>query len=230
MPTLAALATVPGREASLRACLASLRPQVDELRVICHDVETPPACVTEFADRWLCQPDARGSAAKLHWSREWTGLYLGCDDDWVYPPDYANTMQRWVQRWRGKALVVGHGRVMNFRAQTFMDVAMFAPPRSKTDGRWLNYPGCCALAFDTQLDVPDAVPGKNLEEVHLAVWAQRNRVPIWLVPHSADWLAYQLDKRAPTIWAEEKAAHFANRNAVIQPYSAEHTWRVFRVA
>lgn len=225
---LAALATVPGRETALAACLASLRPQVDELRVICHDMTEPPACVRDFADAFICEPDVRGSAAKLHWSREWNGIYLGCDDDFVYPADYAQTMCGWVEKWNGRALVVGHGRELKKRAGGFLDVNHASAPRWKTCGRWLNYPGCCAMAFDTSLGVPDRVPGKNLEEAHLAVWAQQHRVPIWLVPHSNDWLKYQLRAGAPTIWNDESAVKFTNRNAVLRPQSAGPGWRLYR--
>lgn len=228
MPILAALATIPGRGEALGACLRSLRPQVDELRVICHDMEEAPEVVRELADSWICEPDVRGSAAKLHWTSTWAGLYLGCDDDFEYPADYANTMLRWVRRWRGKALVVGHGRVLTARSTGFLDVSAAAAPRTKTMGTWLNYPGACALAFDTRLNVPDRVPGKNLEEVHLAVWAQENSVPIWLVPHAANWLDYRLEEGLPTIWAEEKGAGFQNRNVVIAARSAIQEWTVHR--
>jgi hypothetical protein len=226
--TLAVVATLPGREAALARCLASLRPQVESLRVICHDVDTPPECVREFADEWVCEPDTQGSAAKLRWAREWKGLYLGCDDDLQYPINYVSTMLRWVRRWKGKALVTAHGRVLTPRATRFTDVVESKAPQQANDGMWLNYPGGCGLAFDTRLNVPSVVPGKNLEEAHLAVWAQQQRIPIWLVPHRADWLTYLLKgSDLPTIWAEEKAANFANRNAVLAP-QAQAGWTVLR--
>lgn len=225
-PILAALATVPGRTSALAACLDSLRPQVDAIRVVCHDMTEPPPVVRSLADTWICERDTRGSAAKLHWARDWNGIYLGCDDDWIYPADYAETMAEWVARWESRALVVGHGRVLTPRSTGFLDASLAAAPRTMTTGQWLNYPGACALAFDTSLGVPDRVPGKNLEEAHLAVWAQRYRVPIWLVPHAADWLTYVLDTDTPTIWADEKSAQFANRNAVIAPWSQSRGWTV----
>jgi hypothetical protein len=228
--SLAVLATMPGREAALAVCLASLRPQVQQLRVICHDMTEPPECVERLADEWRCEPDTRGSAAKLEWAQRWPGLYLGCDDDLEYPPDYAATMLRWVRRWKGRALVTCHGRVLRPRSTGFLDIRMAVAPRQRTGRAWLNYPGGCGLAFDTRLAVPEHVPSKNLEEVHLAVWAQRQRVPIFLVPHSAGWLRYLLPEghTGPTIWAEEKGARFANRDAVIRPWSAAHEWRVYR--
>jgi hypothetical protein len=224
---LAVLATVPGREAALVQCLLSLRPQVTRLHVVCNGMEEPPASVRTFADDWICEPvDRAGSAAKLAWADRWTGLYLGCDDDFLYPPDYVATMQRWIRRWKGRAIVTCHGRVLKPEAVSFTDVQSAAAPQQQNRGGWINYPGGCAIAFDTRLRVPATVPGKNLEEAHLAVWAQQHRVPIWLVPHAAGWLRYLLnDTKLPTIWDAEKGARFANRNAVLGPQGAIG-WRV----
>lgn len=230
MATLAVLATVPGREATLRECLASLRPQVDELRVICHDMTEPPAAVLEFATDFVCMADRAGSAAKLLFADTWKGLYLGCDDDLAYPADYVETMRRWVKRWKGRALVTCHGRTLSPKSRGFLDVVSASAPQQANAGAWINYPGGCAMAFDTRLNVPPFVPGKNLEEAHLAVWAQRRGVPIWLVPHAAGWLRYLLaGKDLPTIWAEEKGAQFANRNAVLRPVSESTGWGVHRL-
>lgn len=229
MSILAVMATVPGREEALALCLLSLRPQVDQIKVICHDMTEPPQCVRDGADEWICEPDSRGSAAKLHWAKSHVGLYLGCDDDFLYPPDYVETMQRWVRRWKGRALVTCHGRILKPQSVEFGNVTHFWPPQGHTDGGWINYPGGCAMAFDTRLGVPDRVPGKNLEEAHLAVWAQLNRVPIWLVPHPKGWLGYLLNDRKdlPTIWTSEKRAAFANRNAVFKPFIANNNrWKV----
>lgn len=231
MSILAALATVPGREEALRKCLLSLRPQVDKIHVVCHDMTTVPACVQELADEAICEPDTRGSAAKLHWSGNHVGLYLGCDDDFLYPPDYVETMRRWVRRWKGRALVTCHGRVMKPDSVEFGNVHAFWPPQGPTTGTWLNYPGGCAMAFDTRLQVPSTVPGKNLEEAYLAVWGQYRKVPIWLVPHPDGWLKYLLkdDPKVPTIWTAEKKARFANRNAVFAPFIHEgNRWQVHK--
>lgn len=224
---LAALATIPGREFALERCLQSIRPQVDRIHLVCHDMEAPPECTKGLVDEVVCEPDTRGSAAKLHWARSHVGLYLGCDDDFIYPPDYVATMQRWVRRWKGRAIVTCHGRILKPESVEFGNVVRFWPPQGATEGAWLNYPGACAFAFDTRLNLPDRVPGKNLEESHLAVWAQENKVPIWLVPHPEGWLGYLLrDTDLPTIWAKEKRTSFASRNAVFAAHVANHPWRV----
>lgn len=229
--TLAVLATIPGRQRTLRRCLESLRPQVDTLRVVLNGFRMVPHEVRGLVDEWCIEEeDTRGSAAKLHWARRWDGIYFGCDDDWEYPPDYVERMTRWLSLIEEPAIVCCHGRVLKPRARTFTDVVFAAAPQQENDGRWLNYPGAAGIAWDAgRMNVPEFVPGKNLEEVHLAVWAQRNRVPIWLVPHEARWLKWLLEGSGlPTIWEEEKRAGFANRNAVIEPHSRQgNGWMLY---
>jgi len=230
--SLAVLATIPGREAALEGTLRSLRPQVAELRVICHDVKEPPAIVRELCNEWICEEDTRGSAAKLHWARSWPGLYLGCDDDWQYPADYVATMLKWVQRWKGKALVTIHGRVFVRNAKDYRKPKIHVWPTAPSEGGWVNFPGAAGIAFDTRLQVPDRVPEKNQEEAYLALWAQEKRVPIWLVPKSDHWVKWLLPKEytGPTIWHDEKADGYTVRQRLITKQAARGGWRLHRAA
>lgn len=222
-PVLAGLATIPVRRGGLERCLAALRPQVDRLHVVCHDVKEPPPEVREYADEWVCMPDAMGSAAKLIWAREWDGIYLACDDDMLYPPDYAEVMRSWVEKWERKALVTCHARVIPPRYTTFPDAKVIGRLLDRNDGGWANYPGGGAMAFHTDLRIPMGWP-KNSEETVLAVWAQRRKVPIWLVPHEADWLQY-LDPPGDTIWDQNKRTRFARHDEQLGIYQG---WTVHR--
>lgn len=225
----ACLATMPDRVASLEKCLRSLRPQVDSLRVICHDVTEPPLIVREMADVWSCEPDRYGSAAKLRWANEVDGLYLGCDDDVLYPSDYVETMLRWVRRWKGKAIACCHGRVLSPRATSFTESQATGLAFAETQGMWLNYPGALGIAFDTRLDIPAVCPVKSCEEAWLAVWAQRAEVPIWLVPHAKGWLQYMAPPDATkTIWHEEKSSGFTRRNSILSPIGSGEGWKLHR--
>jgi hypothetical protein len=134
-------------------------------------------------------------------------------------------MHGYVKRFRGRALVTCHGRILNEQSSGFVDAAFHAQAFGKTYGTFLNYPGACALAFDTRLKVPTEYT-RNCEEAGLAIWAQEHRVPIWLVPHSPDWLKYLLPRdEKKTIWTEEKASGFARRNAVLAHHRA--AWKVY---
>lgn len=217
-PLLAALVTIPGREESVSRALESLRPQVDRIHVVCHDMTEPPEAVRRLADLWICEPDRRAGSAKLHWSREWDGIYLACDDDWVYPPDYAATMAGWVERFDRHTLVTCHGRLLPANVKHIIDDAQYhARADRETQGRWLNYPGACALAWHTSLAVPDRIHDMEArEQAALALWAQGHKVPIWLVPHPAGWLQSCLPEGGRSIWETDKRTGFAAQNKSVQ--------------
>lgn len=221
--TMAVLATIPGREAALERCLASLRPQVKELIVICHDARRPPACVPHFATNYMCEHDRHGSAAKLYFARSWQGLYLGCDDDLLYPADYEATMRRWVARWRGRALCCIGGRIFTGHASRYPDEGTLAGyPVGDNAGQWVNYPNAAGLAFDTRLNVPTMIPEKNQEEAYLTIWAQEHQVPCWLIPKRKGWIKWLLDPRNPgfTIWKDESGRAYPERNRLAAAIAA----------
>ena len=222
--TLAVVVTMPGRP--LEQVLASLRPQVDELAVYYNGFDSVPKSAVPV-DHVRCDPANKvGSSGKLFLNREWDGIYLACDDDLRYPPDYVQVMRDAVRQWDGRALVTCHGRVLH--TGCFETARSTYRALGNCPDRWLNYPGCCALAFDTRLEVPDVFP-KNNEESALAVWAQQHGVPIWLLPHRADWLQSLLpdNYEGSTIWKAEKAAGFANRNGMLSQIA---DWSVHQVA
>lgn len=200
MRVLAALATIPSRERFLPRVLASLRPQVDVLCVYLNTYTDAPACVRELADHYVCDPENKGAEAKLFWSNkpsfspaEDDGFfYLSCDDDLVYPPNYADTMCREVDRWSGRAIVTCHGRVYRPDATHWShvipsSVGLFY--KRVNGGWWVNYSGTGVMAFHTgRVPVPNQWSQRNILDAQLAVWAQRERVPMWLAPHDARWI------------------------------------------
>lgn len=204
MYTVAVMPTITGRENSFVRAMSSIEPQVDLLvTVLNHPL---------------------GSAAKLDIGRTKgdDSILFFCDDDLEYPPDYVATMLDWLEAWDYEAIVTCHGRVL--RSSHFLDYKEAYYSLKMTSGAWLNYPGGCALAMHSKLSPPKASV-KNTEEAVLAVWAQKTKTPIWLVPHRANWLTYLLDRDAETIFKEESQYSFTRRNGVL----AEHngSWEVY---
>lgn len=198
--TLAALASIPERAQFLPRVLASLRPQVERLHVYLNGWQEVPPCVRELADEYILDPANRGAESKLHWTKPSPQhervsdgfFYLSCDDDFVYGPDYVATMVAAVERWQGRAIVTGHGRVYRAGATHFHHVVQGSVGlfyKRVPVGAWVNYGGTGVMAFDTRiLPVPSAWPQQNILDAQLAVWAQHERVPMWLVPHEGQWI------------------------------------------
>lgn len=224
MKTLAAIAAQPGRP--LETVLRSLAPQVDEIAVYCNGFDDVPPCVTRYAARWTLSRRNCGAEQKLFWASQWDGLYLSCDDDLEYPPDYVATMRRAVEQWHGQALVTVHGRTFDGRALWKDWVSASAWSDDLPAGRWVNYGGTGVMAFDTRLGVPDQWPRRNCLDAQVALWAQQTRTPIWLMPHAGTWLRYLLEPEARTIYLADRERRFALRNAVL----AQHlSWSVIPV-
>lgn len=192
MTTLVAVATGAHRERLLPLSLGSLRRQCDLLHVYLNGYAEVPACVLELADSYAHSTTNEGADKKFHWAREHDGIYLSCDDDFIYPPDYVSRMVSNVERWGGRALVTAHGRTYPPKPT---DAADQIRGRSATltcnvpHGRWVNHAGTGALAWDaSRIEVPLEYPVINRTDVQLSAWANREGIPIWVVPHKARWL------------------------------------------
>lgn len=239
--TIAVIPTIPGRIGTLHAALNSLAPQVDELHLVLNEwpllfQEQESALYARMTDVakarttfHRAQPDL-GSAGKMLFAESISDvdLYIGCDDDWDYPPDFVSTMRHWVERYHGTVICCAHGRVLRPEAEEFFDVrGVPITPQGGSPGAWVNYPGCAAVAFNPQvLSIMPDLFEKNLEEAGLAVWAQRHEVPIWAVPKPPYWLRYTRGGDRETLWDKGQKDGFPDRGRVLRTLGAD--WKVNR--
>jgi glycosyltransferase involved in cell wall biosynthesis len=124
------------------------------------------------------------------------GYVITTDDDIQYPEDYVEKMVDYVDEFDREYLIGVHGahlpegpgvtrwwEYMNHRRSLVFPQEMptFIP---------VNVIGTGTLAFHTSLGVPD--PKKfdyqRMVDLHLAVWAQKNRIPMVICPRRRDWL------------------------------------------
>ena len=229
MRVLAALATVPGRAHVLPRALESLRPHVDVLAVYLNGYADVPKVVSKLADLHVLDHENRGAERKLHWAAEHGGIYLSCDDDFAYPADYVPTMVAAVQQWKGQAIVTGHGRSFHGRPRTIQEYqrsSLGIVHHQVKTGRWVNHGGTGCMAWDTrEVALPAEWPLRNMADMQVSVWAQRNRVPIWLVPHKGRWLDSFLTMDPNGLFASSRAEGHARRNALLQTTD----WQIFTV-
>ncbi len=217
---LAAIASVERRAHILPKALASLRPHVDVLAVYLNGYRETPAAVAKLADIIIRDDENRGAERKFHWATEHDGIYLTCDDDFAYPADYVPTMVAAVKRWGGKAIVTAHGREYRGDPKAFHG---FVRQRLGTvfhevkRGYWVNHPGTGVMAWDTRtVPIPSEWPERNISDMQVAVWAQRNGVPIWLIPHRRGWLESFATLDPQGIFRTSQAEKHARRNALLQ--------------
>lgn len=204
-PIIAGVATIPSREATFREMLRTVTTQVDQLHVYlsghvgylkglpknCHQHKPPPFSGGIEGDPW-------GDAGKfigLRDAQDRQGYYLTFDDDLYYPPEYASTLIRAIERYKRKALVSFHGRSFGrfpignyYRDATQRyyclrevkkDVAVQVPGS-----------GCAGFHTDTIKMSMEDFPSRSMADVHLAVALRRVRVPAICLQHRANWIKH----------------------------------------
>lgn len=225
--TLVAIATTAERAALLPRALGSLRPQCDSLHVWLNGYREAPRCVLDLACEYVVSPDDRGAEMKFHWAHQHEGIYLSCDDDFVYPPDYVERMVEAVERWRGEAFVTAHGIVFPRRPRSIADRVLNATLGKRTPlGAWVNHAGTGVLAWDARrIQPPRGFPVRNRTDVQLSAWANARGIPIWVVPHEPRWLV-PIPNETSSISAESRRERHATTNALLR---AHPEWRLHEV-
>jgi len=80
------------------------------------------------------------------------------------------------------------------------------------------------MAWDARrVRIPSEWPERNVADMQLALWAQRNAVPIWLIPHRARWLESFATLDPNGIFRTSQAEGHGRRNALLR----QTDWRLF---
>ncbi len=225
--TLVAIATTAERAALLPKSLGSLRPQCDSLHVYLNGYGEAPECVLDLADEHVVAADNGGADKKFHWAHLHDGIYLSCDDDFVYPPDYVQRMVEAVEQWRGQVFVTAHGITYPPHPRNSADQVRNCTLRRRVpQGTWVNHAGTGVLAWDARrIKVPLAFPVRNRSDVQLSAWANAHGLAIWVVPHDRGWLQ-PIPNGTSSVSAESRREGHATTNALLR---AHPEWRLHEV-
>jgi hypothetical protein len=220
--TLVAVATTLERVALLPSSLGSLRPQCDLLHVYLNGHAEVPEVVRELADVWILAPENTGPARKFHWAHAHAGVYLSCDDDFIYPPNYVARMTAELARWTAlldaPLFVTAHGRTYPPHPKDCADqIGGTATLQSNVPhGRWVNHAGTGVLAWDaSKIKVPLEFPVRhNCHDVQVSAWANARGIPIWTVPHTSGWLR-AIRHTGSTLGKQSRAEGHATKQALL---------------
>lgn len=230
-PVMAALAALPRREHLLEPVLKSLRPQVDRLCVFLNGWHKVPDAVRQLADDHVLSFENLGAEKKLHWASGWDGLYCSTDDDLLYPPDYVARMRQAIELTGGRALVTVHGRVYIGHPETVHNVApqgLGFYDRNVSCDRPVNHGGTGVMAWDARvIKVPAEFPERNMADLQLAVWAQQQRVPMWLLRHEAKWVKPLAYCDPDGLFRSSQRAGHSRRNSLLRQHGRAHGWKLF---
>ena len=171
----AGMATLPERAGSRAMAIDSLIGQVDRL---------------------IVTPGKKGDQQKFAACAEAPDVFLGVDDDLIYPPDYVETTLKWVREYPD-SIVSYHGWVAGDGGE---HVENYRCMEAVEDVQGVNVvgTGVCAFRVAAIRPLPADFPHPNQADLWLAVKAIRANVPRIVVPHPERWFGYT--EWPHTIW------------------------------
>jgi len=201
---VATMASLKGREPLLKRVIDSLAPQVDAICVYLNGHEEIPTCLRhpKVLHAVLSKEAGwRGAEAKLWWwdrdqfkaAPEWRDddIALICDDDIVYPSNYAARMVAELAAHPRSAVCV-HGSIMMDHFVTYADSRWVARARGHllATSR-VHIPGTGTMAFrrgDIDFRLARDVSWSHCVDVCMAIAMKRAGMPCYAIARPDAWL------------------------------------------
>lgn len=209
---IASMATVPGREVSAHAAVLSLLPQVHKLQLCLDGFEDFPAWVHEVwkshrdqMDLWCFSRQGRvGDGAKFFWADRTpkNAHHLVCDDDIIYPADYAETLAEFHDQLQAPVGV--HGYILEPDAERFdarSEVFHAAAPLDRV--RPVHVLGTGTLCYspgELELHFENFRWSPNVADLLFARACIEQGVPRYALPRERGWLEPVRTPTQKTIW------------------------------
>lgn len=231
--TYAFVATIPGREKALDACLRSLDPQVDYIGVFYDKFDPKKRLEPHPLATFVSYGDV-GDGGKFWWLQHRTPPFrsgqdfvLTCDDDLAYPADYVEAMRRHRMVCNGPVGVHGarlpseptHYRKQRRVFHCLHGHEMYTSCNVLGTGTLAGYADeLMRLVANTDFADPP-----NVADIHFALAAQARLTKLHVVPRPPNWLTYLLEPDAPTIWSQGRVEV---ENALMRRRKSWVSWKI----
>lgn len=238
MKTVAAMATMPGRLEYLEQVVATLRPQVDVLRVYLNEFDEIPDFLQPGEGVLSSEANGDlGDAGKFYWLDDSEGHdythYLTVDDDISYPDNYVQTLVREFDGRGGKAIVGVHGSEFSFPIEDFVTSrkVRYRFYEKLAEAKPVHLLGTATVLFSKetlQLSLDD-FQMRNAGDIQLAIAAQRQCVPMIAISRPENWLTELRPWTAEgfSIWKSTKSVAGASAPHTHLIRSAIERWQLF---
>ncbi|MBK5945382.1 hypothetical protein CCR83_02695 [Rhodobacter veldkampii DSM 11550] len=189
-----AMASFPARRESLRAVLAKILPQLDELRLYLNDYDEIPDFAHDPKIRVTLGKDAEGDLrdnGKFHDLPIDDNSYIfTLDDDLKYPDDYVARMIHQIEMF-GRACVVGvHGVIFPRDRFAQLDERKVFAFKKQFTGHFVDLLGTGTAAWHSSIFRPslDEFATKGQCDLWFAAAAAKCGVPFFSIARGQDWL------------------------------------------
>ena len=220
----AQLATIPARERFAKEAVKSLLPQVDKIRIALNNYSYDG--VAGIVPDWLDHPkieriycdNSKMDGYKFLDAHLNDGYVLICDDDILYPPDFAETMVKHLN-------FFSHPTVLSIMGKNLMPRPMesyangrhefFRAFEMHTHFKKCELIGMCGAIYHTRnckVNETDMVITDS--DVCMSVYCDKNRIDKYVVPHAGEWCKDLMEgvtlesdgvrPAVPTMWMHNK--------------------------
>jgi hypothetical protein len=191
------LATIKSRRYTLQGVIDSLKHQVDTVRVYANDY------VPDVKDAEVMTGEDYTDNSKFYWLPESEGIYLSCDDDLIYPPDYVERIKEGMRKYPG-AWITFHGRKMlGFGLDYYRGHLVYQCLKDVNGDYELDIPGTGVSAFNTKDITFDMKEWKHkrMSDIMAGQEIAKRGMKIICLSHEKGWIQHLENKS--TIYHEE---------------------------
>lgn len=192
------MASIPERIYALEESVASILPQCDVFNVYLNNWKDTPKFLkhpkinvfrsqTEIGDL--------GDVGKFYCCESWKDAYIfTVDDKLIYPKDYATKMIATIEKYKRKAVISCHGRLIkkNCKSYYWEPLAQFNAVGKVAQDEFVHELGTGVMAFHTDTIAPgltlEAFPYKNMTDILMGMEMQRRKIPMLVAAHQACWI------------------------------------------
>lgn len=192
----ACIASIPSRQDSLVNTIHSLLSQVDKIYLYLNNYSEPVAeqikSISPVKIEYVIGDNSHGDAGKFHWADRLNGYIALVDDDLIYPADYIQSMIGGIEKYKRKAIVCFHGRITNPSIKSYYrDWKNYLSYNQKTDNdTFVHIAGTGVMGWHSasfKISMSD-FPSPNMADIHASIFAQKNKIPIVVLKHEANWI------------------------------------------
>ena len=188
----AGIATIRGREESLKDVLTSLVPQTDLIFVShsgdCRFENLWPGKVVVIKATGTDERKFKGCRACRPGD-----VFFSCDDDLIYPADYVEKTMQGLKE--DVSIVTHHGRTIESPVKSYYKSWVnryYCLGEQKDENAFVNVPGTGVTAFRIEAiqpkdeDFPKQFP--LMADIHFGILAQKLKLQIKVLTHPAGWI------------------------------------------
>lgn len=196
------LATIEARKYTLQDVIDSLKHQVNTVRVYGNDYL--PQVEGDNVEVYTGKDYTDN--AKFYWLPQSRGIYLSCDDDIIYPPDYVQTVREALKKYPN-TWVTFHGRkLIGKNLPYYTGHECYACLRTVGADYMIDVPGTGVSAFNADainFDMRDWTDYR-MSDLMVGLELAKLRTKVICIAHEIFWLQSAKSHNEQSIYRNEQ--------------------------